>query len=84
MTLIFVKEIVIASGDDGFLYIFNEQRVVKKQNGHPNTPVMCLHSNPNYNMFVSGGMDCKVIIWKLETTQSSFILEKIYEYHLYS
>jgi hypothetical protein len=33
-------------------------------------------------MFASGGMDGKVIIWELGSSEYDFMVEKVYEYHI--
>ena len=43
---------------------------------------MSLHTTQFSNMFVSGGMDGKIIIWELGSRECSYILEKFYEYDI--
>ncbi|EGR31152.1 hypothetical protein IMG5_116820 [Ichthyophthirius multifiliis] len=57
-------------------------KVVKKQNAHPKTPILCLNTTKDSTMFASGGMDGKVIIWELGSSEYNYILEKFYEYYI--
>ncbi|KAL4497254.1 hypothetical protein ABPG72_011189 [Tetrahymena utriculariae] len=79
VSLIFVNETIITAGSDGFLYVWHDLKIVKTQNAHP---ILCLNTTKDSNMFASGGMDGKVIIWELGSSEYSFMLEKVYEYHI--
>lgn len=45
MTLSFVNGIILTAGNDGYLYVWNDNVVVKKQNAHPNNAILTLNSN---------------------------------------
>lgn len=70
-TVIFVHETIITAGDDGYLYVWGRDTnsVIKKQHAHPRAPILTLHTTPGSSMFVSGGMDGKVVIWELVATE---------------
>ena len=82
MTLIFVNETIISGGNDGYLYVWDFNKIVKQQNAHPKSQVLSLYTTLGSNMFVSGGKDGKVVIWELGSQEYSYILEKFYEYDI--
>jgi WD40 repeat protein len=85
LAIIFLfEELIITAGDDGFLYIWKDFRIVKKQNAHSRVPILCLAASKYHiNLFVSGGIDGKVNLWEMRNpakNSSLFIIEKIFEY----
>lgn len=84
ITLIFVREVLITGGNDGYLYIWDEKKLqIKiKFNAHPSHPILTLHTTKDSDQFVSGGMDGKVLIWKLSVigSESSYNLETMYQF----
>lgn len=74
-SLAFLKNILISAGSDGYLYIWNEKRIIKKQNGHPKSAILCLYALSSSRIFASGGADGKAIVWQLS---SSSIIQKIF------
>ena len=65
MSVIFVLETLITAGDDGFLYIWDDARITRKQRAHPDSPILALHTTKDSPLFASGGMDGKVVLWAL-------------------
>jgi WD40 repeat protein len=74
-------EAIITSGNDGFLYVWDENRISKKQLAHE-APVLSLHTIKDSPMFASGGMDGKVVLWYLGLSEYSYKVEKLHEYSL--
>jgi hypothetical protein len=57
-----------------FLYLWQENKILKKYDSHNNMPVLCLKSSKISRIlikwiaiFASGGMDCVVNLWELKT-----------------
>lgn len=74
-SLIFIDDYAISSGSDGYLYIWKDQKVVKRQNAHPNKePILSLYTSINSKIFVSGASNGTVIIWHFS---SSLIIQKL-------
>jgi WD40 repeat protein len=65
----------VTSASDGYLYLWNDKKIIKKQNAHPKAPILCLYASKNSKIFASGAADGKVIIWLLS---SSSIIQKIF------
>ncbi len=75
-----MKDILITAGSDGYLYLWNDKRITKKQHAHPKASILCLYASKNSKILVSGGTDGKAIVWKLT---SSSIIQNIYEFSIY-
>ena len=41
----FVNDLIITGADDGFLYIWKDLKIIKKQNAHGNIPILCLKAS---------------------------------------
>ncbi len=70
-----MKNILISTGSDGYLYIWNNKKIIKKQNAHPKSPILCIYASNNSKIFASGGVDGKAIIWQLT---SGSIIQKVH------
>ena len=55
----------ISSGSDGYLYVWQEGKLAKRQNAHPGHEVLSLYSATNSKIFASGGTNGRVVIWKV-------------------
>lgn len=64
-SLIFIEDMAISSSSDGYLYIWKEGKLAKKQNAHPGHEVLSLYAANNSKVFASGGTNGKVVIWKV-------------------
>ena len=73
-SLIFIDDYAISSGSDGYLYIWKDEKVVKRQNAHPKDPILTLYTSINSKIFVSGANNGTVIIWHFS---SSLIIQKL-------
>ena len=40
---------------DGFIYIWDNKRIIKKQSAHSNNPILCMNASIFAPIFVSGG-----------------------------
>ncbi len=71
---------MISAGSDGYLYIWNDKKIIKKQNAHPKSAILCLYASSSSKIFASGGADGKAIVWQLS---SSSIIQKMFEFSIY-
>ena len=62
-SIIFIRDIAISAGSDGYLYLWSGKRMTKKQNAHPKSAILCLFAAKNSKIFASGAVDGKAIIW---------------------
>ena len=84
LTVIFVQDAIITAGDDGFIYVWDDQRISKKQKAHPDSPILSLHSTKDSFMFVSGGMDGIIIIYSISNRQSNTMVLRDVRIYLHS
>lgn len=73
---VFVRDNLVSGSEDGFLYVWEQKRITKRQEAHPKSAILALHCSDDSKIFASGGTDGKVILWQL----SSNVLQKLYEY----
>ena len=64
-SLIFLQETALTSGSDGCLYLWQDKRIIKKQNAHPKAAILSLFASKNSRVFVSGAVDGKAIVWQV-------------------
>lgn len=74
-SIIFLKDIAITSGSDGYLYLWNDKTLIKKQNANPKAAILTLFAAKNSKIFASGAVDGKANIWQLGL---SSIIQKVY------
>mgnify|MGYP002868089370 CR=1 FL=1 len=74
-SVIFLKDVAITGGSDGYLYMWGDQSLLKKQNANPKAAILTLFASKNSKIFASGGVDGKAIIWQLG---SSSIIQKVF------
>lgn len=79
-SVIFIKDVAITGGSDGYLYMWSNHNLIKKQNANPKSAILCLYSSKNSKIFASGAVDGKAIIWQLG---SSSIIQKVFEFSIY-
>lgn len=84
--LIFInRQLFIAAGNDGCLYVFHQFRFVLDHIAHLREPILSLCASPeNPNFFVSGGQKGCVNLWRIRNTEGEgkFNLELKNEYEL--
>ncbi len=78
--MIFIEEYAITCGSDGYLYIWKDEKLLKRQNAHPKESILTLYTSINSKIFVSGANNGIVIIWHFS---SSLIIQKLDEYNTY-
>lgn len=65
MSVIFVFEAIVTSGEDGFLYVWDENKISTKLRAHPEAQILSLNSTKDSSIFASGGKDGRVVLWLL-------------------
>lgn len=70
----FVKESLVTGCQDGFLYLWEGKKIVRRQEAHPGEAVLALHCSFDSKIFASGGSDGKIVLWQL----TSNMLQKLY------
>lgn len=60
----FIGETLITSGDDGYLYVWEGQRIVSRVQGHEGS-IFALDCNQKLDFVCSGGIEGTVILWRL-------------------
>ena len=82
--MIFIGDTLITSGDDGFLYLWDKERIVRRVFAHEGS-IFALHSNPKLGLVVSGGIEGIVTLWRLLVEQKSNVksLERLKIYNLH-
>lgn len=83
LTICFIKDTLISSGDDGYLYIWEKVRIVRRVFGHEGS-IFSLNCNPKLGLIVSGGIEGIVTLWRLLVEQKSNIksLERLKIFNL--
>jgi|JI10StandDraft_1071094.scaffolds.fasta_scaffold2096393_1 WD40 repeat protein len=74
-SIIFIKDVAITGGSDGYLYMWNDRALIKKQNANPKSAILTLYATKNSKIFASGAVDGRAIVWQLG---SSSIIQKVF------
>jgi hypothetical protein len=64
LNMIFIGDTLITSGDDGFLYLWERERIIRRIFSHEG-PIFGLNANSKLGLVVSGGMEGVVTLWRL-------------------
>lgn len=64
LSLYYVKDTLISAGDDGFLYLWDTERIIWRVLAHDGS-IFALDCNPNQGLLVSGSIDGMVTLWQL-------------------
>lgn len=56
LCICFLRETLITSGDDGFLYLWEGERIVRRIQANDSS-VFALNSNPKLGLLISGGLE---------------------------
>ena len=83
MQVAFVGGTLITSGDDGFLYLWDGDRIVRRIFAHE-AAVYAMHQNSKLGLLVSGSLEGTCVLWRLLVEQKSNIksLEKLRSFNL--
>ena len=83
LCLAFIRGTLVSSGDDGFLYLWEESRIIRWIFAHDGS-ILCLDTNDKYGLIASGGSDGTVILWRhwIEPRSRVWSLEKLIYYNL--
>ena len=60
----YLEDTLFTAGDDGFLYIWEHQRIIRRIPAHDGA-IYALDCNPRVGFVASGGMEGVVILWRL-------------------
>ena len=83
LTICFIKETLITGGDDGYLYLWDKVRIVRRVYAHEGS-IFALNSNAKLGLIVSGGIEGIVNLWRLLTEAKSNVksLERLKIFNL--
>jgi WD40 repeat protein len=70
-----LNETAITAGSDGFLCLWHDKGIIKKQSAHPKAAILSLFTSKNSKIFVSGAVDGKAIVWQ---HSSNSIIQKVF------
>ena len=82
LAIVFLHDIMITAGDEGYLYIWQKRRITQKVLAHPKSPILCLHASPDSNIFASGGIDGRINLWQILPQEYNFSISKIQDYFI--
>lgn len=71
LVIVAMNDVIITSADDGKIYIWRHEKLVKKVSGHEGS-IFALDVIPDLHILVSGGIDGRVVVWKITIKQSTF------------
>ena len=79
----FINETLITCGDDGYLYLWDKVRIVRRVFGHESS-ILALNCSPKLGLIVSGGVEGIVTLWRLLVEQKSNVksLERLKIFNL--
>lgn len=80
-SIIFLKDVAITGGSDGYLYMWSDRSLIKKQNANPKSAILTLYAAKNSKIFASGAVDGRAIVWQLG---SSSMIQKVFQFSVYS
>ena len=66
-----VNEVLLTGGDDGKIYIWREEKLLKRVSGHERC-VLSMDANEDLGLVTTGGLDGHIAVWKLTVKQSTF------------
>jgi WD40 repeat protein len=83
LCICFLRDTLITAGDDGFLYLWEGERIVRRIQAAESS-IFALNSNPKLGLLISGGLDGQVTLWRLlvETKSNVKSLERLKVYSL--
>ena len=83
LCVVFLWSSLISCGDDGFLYLWEDQWIAWWAFAHEGT-ILCLDTNDKFGLLASGGSDGTVILWRIWVEPRSRVksLEKLIYYNL--
>lgn len=83
LTICFIRDTLITCGDDGYLYLWEKVRIVRRIYGHEGS-IFALNCNAKLGLIVSGGIEGIVTLWRLLIEQKSNVksLERLKIFNL--
>jgi len=83
LSLGFIQDTLITAGDDGYLYIWEHERIIRRIFAHEGS-IFALDCNQKLGFLASGGIEGIVILWRLLVEPRSNIksLDKLKVYNL--
>lgn len=81
----FIGKIMLTIADDGCIYIWENEKIIRKRHGH-NGPILCMDISSLDMLVATGSCDGRVVLWVFNSNTSHGIaridLEKIRSIHL--
>ena len=62
----FVGDYIISTGHDGYIYIWKDRKIIKAIKVR-NSPLSCINSYPNSNLFVTGSANGYIDVFKMKS-----------------
>jgi hypothetical protein len=83
LVMAYIKETLIAGGDDGCLYLWESNRIVLRQAAH-DSAILTLHAFPENGTIATGGKEGNAFLWVMRADERSGTkrLDKIRTYQL--
>lgn len=77
----FMQDLILTAGDDGFVYLWEDKRIVQKEICHQrDMAIQCMDVLYNQNVFATGGTDGHIKVWSiLWQAQSSYKIQLVYD-----
>ena len=57
---------MFSGSDDGYLTLWQNEKIVQRIQGHKQCPILCLQINEKNGLLVTGGVDGKVNLWSIQ------------------
>lgn len=83
LVMIFVKEVLISGGDDGYIYVWDKEKIIQRHYVHTKL-ILCMDSEKGTDIFATGGKDGKVILLRLGRFNKEFFdVVKVKEFNIF-
>jgi WD40 repeat protein len=85
LNIAFIGETLVTSGDNGYLYLWSNERLEHRTYAHEGS-IYALHVNNDQQLLVSGGLEGCVTIWRMniDPKKNTKSLQRIKVYNLRS
>ena len=81
LCMVFYHQIIFTGSDDGYVSVWDGERIVNRFVGHANAPILSIYVQAEQNLLATGGIDGRVNLWRIvPLPQSAFQLELVESY----